>query len=230
MKYDYLFSYRGQLKDGFPVNPIIDNEKDKWLEFIEKKGILKQYIPRLKNKPFKRDEALAEITSAYFLEKKLGYPVTDWHVSTSFGKNIDFIILYKNKKVYCEVNSPSWLKDIENDKRTIRKKKPKYINAEVITFDTVKDIREAIKNKYKKFLLNEINLLILKPDKHVGFLEWPGCLIDKALFEDKWGYFKTKNYENLSALLILEYKIISDKIEYQHKFYTNRNAKKPFPE
>ena len=83
----------------------------------------------------------------------MGYTVIDWHAQTINNKDIDFVILHKNKRIYCEVNSPSWLKDIEKDKRSIRKKKPKYINGEVITTDSAAP-RCEISNQFLKILIN----------------------------------------------------------------------------
>jgi len=59
------------------INDNWKKEINKWLVFIENKGELERFVPRLtKMNNSKRDEALTEISSAYLLENELNFIVT----------------------------------------------------------------------------------------------------------------------------------------------------------
>jgi len=107
MLFDKVFvnpKWRG--KDSFPSCMEFKVEINKWIEFIKCKNQLERYIPRINDSAAKRDEALAEICSAYVVEEVLKYPIIDWEVETVSNKNVDFIIESNNKKYFCEVKSP----------------------------------------------------------------------------------------------------------------------------
>jgi len=91
------------------INDNWKKEINKWLVFIRNKGELKRFIPRLtKMNNSKRDEALAEISSAYLLENELNFVVIGWEVPTKNNKNVDFVIEEKVNEIFCEVKSPGW--------------------------------------------------------------------------------------------------------------------------
>ena len=83
------------------------------------------------------------------------------------------------------------------------------------------------------------NLVILTPDLIVNPSVNSNTGIDPdiytALYEDEKvynekGYFKNKDYENIGGILILvcELRSFTSKFEYQHGFFENKNAKRPF--
>ena len=83
------------------INDSWKKEIDRWLVFIENKGELKRFISRLtKMDSSKRDEALAEISSAYLLENELNFIIIGWEVPTKNNKNVDFVIKKKQMKYF----------------------------------------------------------------------------------------------------------------------------------
>ncbi len=55
-------------QDAYPAWPIVADEHERWLEFINGKGELRRFLPRLRDRAAQRDDALAEIAVGYFLE------------------------------------------------------------------------------------------------------------------------------------------------------------------
>jgi len=226
--FDTIFS-----KPKWSVCNEMKNEINKWLVFIQNKNQLKRYLPRLKDYKTRRDEALAEICSAYVIEVKLKYPVIRWEEKTVGGKDIDFIIRDGLDEIYCEVKSPGWESELKKKERLSgRKGLPKHINGESRPIAPWRAIRYALKKSYPKFLPNCKNLVIVNDDLFVKILDFPEN-IDIALFEDtgiynnEKGYFVSNDFENIGGILILNWGL-KTRIEYRYKFIANKNSKKPF--
>ena len=218
------------------INDSWKKEIDKWLVFIENKGELKRFIPRLtKVDNNKRDEALAEISSAYLLENELNFVVTGWEMPTKNNKNVDFVIEEKVNEIFCEVKSPGW--EGELSKKEImegRKDQRKYIPSECRFFGHWKNIRYAIKKAYPKFLSNCKNLVIIQDDLFVSILDFPTKTpIAIALYEEtgqynnEKGYFANSDYENVGGILFIDINPTNSK-KYKIKFFPNENSKMPF--
>lgn len=218
------------------INDSLKKEIDKWLVFIENKGELKRFIPRLtKMDSSKRDEALAEISSAYLLENELNFIVTGWEVPTRNNKNVDFVIESKVNKIFCEVKSPGWERELlKKELIEGRKDQRKYIPSEWRSFGHWKNIRYAIKKAYPKFLSNYKNLVIIQDDLFVSILDFPTDIqIEIALFEDQSvynnekGVFTNSDYENVGGILFIDINPTNSK-KYKIKFFPNENSKIPF--
>jgi hypothetical protein len=212
------------------------NEIEKWLLYINNKGELNRFLPRLtKMDSRKINEVLAEISSAYLLESILNLKVTGWEVPTSSDKNVDFTIDLNSEEVYCEIKSPSWQSELsKKEKLGIRKAQGKYKKNEVRFFGHWKNIRYAIKKAYPKFLSNCKNLLIIQDDLFVSILDFPTKTpIDIALYEEigqynnEKGYFANSDYENIGGILFIDINPTSSK-KYKFKFFPNESSKIPF--
>jgi len=213
------------------------NEIEKWLLYINNKGELNRFLPRLtKIDSRKINEVLAEISSAYLLESILNLKVTGWEVPTSSDKNVDFTIDLNSEEVYCEVKSPSWQSELsKKEKLGIRKAQGKYKKNEVRFFGHWKNIRYAIKKAYPKFLSNCKNLVIINDDLFVGILDFPtDTAIKIGLFNNGIAYGATKgifinrDYENIGGVLFININPTSRKKIYKYKFFTNPNALKSY--
>lgn len=234
MLFDTVFhnpKWRG--KDDFPSCDEWEHEYNNWLLFIQAKNQLVRYLPRLNDSKTRRDEALAEICSAYAIEVKLKYPAIRWEEKTIAGKDVDFVIQHGSNEIYCEVKSPGWESELEQEERIKgRKDLPKYINGEARSFAPWRAIRHALKKSYPKFLPNCKNLVIVNDDLIVRILDVP-LHIDIALFEDmgtydgEKGYFANSHFENIGGVLILDCRLMTG-IEYRYRFVANRNSKEPF--
>jgi hypothetical protein len=212
------------------------NEIEKWLLYINNKGELNRFLPRLtKMDSRKINEVLAEISSAYLLEIILNLKVTGWEVPTSSDKNVDFTIDLNSEEVYCEVKSPSWQSELsKKEKLGIRKAQGKYKKNEVRFFGHWENIRYAIKKAYPKFLSHCKNLVIIKDDLWVNILDFPTEIpINIALYEEtgqynsEKGYFANSDYENVGGILFIDINPTNSK-KYKIKFFPNENSKIPF--
>ena len=219
------------------INDNWKKEINKWLVFIKNKGELKRFIPRLtKMNNSKRDEALAEISSAYLLENELNFVITGWEVPTKNNKNVDFVIKGNSDEIFCEVKSPGW--EGELSKKEIlegRKDQSKYKHLEWRSFAHWKNIRYAIKKAYPKFLSNCKNLLIIQDDLFVQILDFPtDTQIEIALFEkqgiydNEKGVFINNDYANVGVVLFIDINPSSQESIYKYKFEDNPNALKPY--
>ena len=218
-------------------NESLKNEIEKWLLYIKNKGELDRYLPRLtKMNSRKINEALAEISSAYLLEVKLNFKVTDWDVPTIRDQNVDFTIALYSKDVYCEVKSPSWQSELsDKEKLGIRKAQGKYKRNEVRFFGHWRNIRYAIKKAYPKFLSNCYNLVIIQDDLIVPILNFPTDIqIEIALFEkqgiydNEKGVFINNDYANVGGVLFIDINPSSQENIYKSKFKDNPNALKKY--
>jgi len=213
------------------------SEIEKWLLYINNKGELDRFIPRLtKMNSRKINEALAEISSAYSLESIFNLKVTGWEVPANGDKNVDFTIDLNSEEVYCEVKSPSWQSELsKKEKLGIRKAQGKYKKNEVRFFGHWKNIRYAIKKAYPKFLNNCKNLVIIQDDLWVNILDFPTDIqIEIALFNNGIGYggikgvFISGDYENVGGVLFININPSSQESIYKYKFVDNPNALKPY--
>jgi hypothetical protein len=95
MRIDFML-FDKILGDSDIINDNWKKEIDKWLVFIENKGELKRFIPRLiKMNNSKRDEALAEISSAYLLENELNFVMFN-----GVFTNSHFLLLFSFKLIF----------------------------------------------------------------------------------------------------------------------------------
>ena len=65
-------------QDGYPAFEHITDEHERWLEYVDAKAQLGRFLPRLRDRARQRDEALAEIAVAYFLERHASLPIVEW--------------------------------------------------------------------------------------------------------------------------------------------------------
>ena len=190
-------------KDQFPSVARRD-DVIKWLEYLDGKSQFPRYLPRLKDTPAKRDEALAEIYAAYFIEKYAGYPITAWEPPGNNGKQGEFSFGFDGKGIFCEVKSPGWEREIVEREgvNSLRLNQPKYIRGEGGSFDNSSYVQDTVLKAYPKFPINQSTLLILVDDFKVPLSDDP---IDmwKALFKENVGCFTTNQFCNLGAIGVL---------------------------
>lgn len=237
MVFDTVFSKpKWHGKDEFPSCAEWKNEVNMWLLFVQDRGQLERYAPRLNDSKTRRDEALAEIVSAYVAEVQLGYPVIAWERETIGGRDVDFVIHDKDAgDIFCEVKSPGWESEISQEERLGgRKDLPKYINRDGRSIAPWQNVRYAIGRAYPKFLPTCKNLVVLYNDLFVPILSIP-LNIDIALFDDsrigyggEKGYFTDKTFENVGGILFIDCQLPAAGITYRKRFVANPNAKETF--
>ena len=228
MLFDKVFTKNWN--DSFLHDKIMKEEINKWLIFVKNKGQLDRFIPRLNSKRTQRDETLAEIASAYLMEVRLKYPIIKWEEKTVNNRDVEFVIKYLNDHIYCEVKSPGWESELsDKEKKSSRKKLPKYLNGESRTYSLIEPIQATIRKAYPKFSEKYKNLLIINSDFFVNVFD-DEDEIHLALYEKDTGYFTNKDFSNLGGILFFEFYHSSgkNKIDYKYKFFPNDNAKKKF--
>lgn len=191
-------------KDQFPSNELSRDRVVRWLEYVDSKSQFDGFLPRLKDSPDKRDECLAEITAAYFIEACAGYPITTWEPAGNNGKLGEFSFTFGSKEIFCEVKSPGWEREVVEREgvKSPRLNQPKYIRGEGGSFDNSLYVRDTVLKAYPKFPIKQPTLLILVDDFKVALSDDP---IDmwKALFKENVGCFTTNHFCNLGAIGVL---------------------------
>lgn len=231
-------------RDAFPSNDLWIREVNRWLEFIKSQGRFGHYLPKLRDLPDKRNEALAEVAVAYFLVQKKGHKIIDWEPVGKDGKRGEFLLLLDDgSKVFCEVKSPGWESDFANrDKKSERLKMPKYINGEAGGFDNKTSLRYVIECKaYPKCPDDCLTLVIIADDFMISLVDDKYRLPEVLFYEQRKppyvdenpnGIFVTKAFENLSAVSRLNFDcyVGGGQIQYSWAFYKNSNARNKFNE
>ena len=227
-------------KDAFPSTLEWELEVNKWIVFIKNNGQLERFLPRLKDMPDKRDEALAEISTAYFISEIKESKIIKWEPKGVDNKTGEFTFtICDGKEVFCEVKSPGWEADIVRRNRDYtRLEKPKHMNGEARFFNNATDIRQAIEKAYPKLPNNTLTLLVIRDDLWVS-LNDDLFGAKEALFYEKLlppytdtkenGCFISTEFENLSGMATLNVEL-SSKMKYCWKLYHNPHALNKFPD
>lgn len=223
-------------RDDFPSTPAWKQEVEKWLEFLKRNNQLERFLPRLKSKPNLRDEALAEINAAFYIDAYLDCPIVDWEPKGSGRSTLEFAFQWNDDIIVLgEVKSPGWEGEIVEEEgiNSSRKQEEKIRSGETRRIAPWKNIRETIKKAYPKFFKDQPSLLIINDDLFVSPLDFPNN-IEIALFCEKGrgehgpesylsedGYFFTEEYQNLGGILFLQVVQTREKIEYKAKLVRN---------
>ena len=252
-KYPLLYKILENAKwkgtDDFPADELWASEHEKWLEFVISKNQLNRFLPRLtKQDSRKKDEAFAEINSAYFLEAIQGFPISEWEPTGVGRSKGDFLLNVNSIFIFCEVKSPGWEAEIISSQgfMTPRLSLPKYINGEVKGVDNSIAIRNAIDKDYKDLSSDKPTLLIFNDDLwfsvfneiSVSDSENLPLSIYRALYYEPLpppytdtkptGYFKTDLYKHLSGILFLNV-INNGQIRYKYAIFENHMALNKLP-
>ncbi|HMX42780.1 MAG TPA: hypothetical protein PKB12_03590 [Elusimicrobiota bacterium] len=218
------------------IHPFWRVEISEWLRYINEKNQSERFIPRLTPlRPRQRDETLAEIYSAFFIERVLRYPVIDWERKTVGGRDVDLVVQSGVNEIYCEVKSPGWESELtDEEKKSTRKEKPKYINAEARSFAPWLAIRSAVKKATPKFINGKQNLVIVNDDLFIS----PASLdyqsqhnVDIALrysgstiYGGEKGLFCQDAYRIVGGVLLIQSQCRSDGIHRLCRLELNPNA------
>lgn len=210
--------------DMYPSWDEFAKELEAFLGMLEVENRLDLYLPKLKTKWKKRDEALAELRVAYFF-KRSGYSIVEWepagNIVNKNTKRGEFTLRRDGESAFfVEVKSPGW--ESELSPREIdagRAKQPKFIPGQVGggAVSPNKTIHMSIDKAYEKFLDTCPNLLVVADDLHFPLQFGGECFAQIALYDKSGGYgaqgyFTSKKYERLGGVAILDY-------AYLHTYY-----------
>jgi hypothetical protein len=224
-------------QDDYPAWAEWADEDEQRLEFIRNAGRLDHYLPRLRGPAKRRDEARAEVTAAYFLEKLCGLPIIEWEPRGRGTTRGDFLVdLGPAGQMFVEVKSPGWEAEIAKaeGQDTARLRRPKYVHAEALTTAPWASVRTAVAKAYRKMPASISTLLIIHDDLMVPLSEWLKPVqialyceradghTDGYLAED--GCFVGHRYECLGAVGILNVELKGAISEYRFTLFRNPNA------
>jgi len=233
--------WKGQ--DDFPYDSLAQSEPEKWLSYMKKKGWVDSYFPRLtKMNINKRDEALAEICGAFFLEEKKGFVIKEREPEGANNKRGEFILSISEVDIFCEVKSPGWESEIVKKEgvSSPRLQQGKYLSVEGRWGDDSESIRQVINKAYEKLPDDKVSLLIIVDDFwrslfHQLTME---ITLNKALYYKSRSYpcqdppsgcFVSDNLRNLSGVLFIKIKKENNQFVYQNKLCINSFATVTFP-
>src|SRR5207244_13539958 len=78
-------------QDDYPSWIEVADEHERWLQFVDGKGDLARFLPRLRYRAGQRDDALAEIAVGYFLERHAGLPIVGWEPPGANGNTGEYL-------------------------------------------------------------------------------------------------------------------------------------------
>lgn len=235
--YDVSQGARWIDEDQFPAWAEWADEVEKWLHFLRERGALTFYLPRLRDRAARRDEALSEIKVAYFLETRCGLPIIEWEPSGACGQKGEFLVgLRSGGRMFVEVKSPGWEAEVfaAQGPCSPRLRMPKYLDGEGGSTDPVTPVRKAVAKAYPKLPESMPTLLIIADDLKVALNSWPDTVEIALYCERAEGYtagylaedgcFVGQRYERLGAVGILNVELKGASPEYRFTLFRNPGA------
>lgn len=157
-------------KDDYPAFTDWADRHEKWLGFIDRKGQLARFLPRLRGKPTQRDETLAEIGVAHFLEVESDLLILEWEPLGADGKLGEFLVdVGESVPVFIEVKSPGWEGDLLKQGADLaRIERPKWLSTQSSSgFADASAIGDSIRKAYPKMTGVVPSLLVVSDDLHL---------------------------------------------------------------
>jgi hypothetical protein len=242
-------------QDGYPAWSFVADEHEQWLKLIETRAGqagLDHYVNKLQEEAKRRDEFLAELAVAYFLDARCGLPIVRLEPPGAAGKTGEFLVQLPDKReMFVEVKSPGWESQVVQDEvatlggkplrgRPDRLNQPKYVHGETRSYNHTQCVRDTVAKAYPKMLDTAPTLLVINDDlvpsltdsldmvKHALFGK---RLIDPqhpaAQYQPRWwqddGCFLDHRYERLGAVGVFSC-VPEDPYRYSFKLFQNPHA------
>jgi hypothetical protein len=221
-------------EDEFPAAPEWADEHERWLAFVEAKGELARFIPRLKKNAYQRDRTFSEIGIAYYLEEQRSLPIIEWEPTGNGVKTGEYLVQGPTGPIFVEVKTAGWQKDImeAEGRQSPRLSQPKYINAEARSVAPWAAIRNAIANAYPKFASTVPSLLVIRDDYSISLdtfnkdiaLFCPGRGKQAGGYLAENGYFLDSRFERLGGIAIIRFELGQSGLRYNFFISHNPNA------
>ena len=215
--------------DSYPAWPSYADECEQLLRFLDEKGQLNRFLPRLRSKKQQRDEALNEIRIAYFFTAN-GFPVVRWEPCDAPPKDVEFEISTGTETVYVEVKSPGWESELSDwEKREGRAKEEKYrdeIEGRCVSPEEV--IRRTVEKALPKFSGTVPSLVAITDDCFVSLGDWGPIPLEMALTESSVafgkGLFHDPKYSTVGGVFCFWVSAASAAVKFRFLFLQNPNA------
>lgn len=220
----------------YPAWPAVADEHERWLQFLDAKRRLGNYLPRLRGRAHNRDEALAEIATAYFLDRHCGLAIDQWEPPGLGHRQGEFLVrLPGGRPTFVEVKSPGWEAEIAQvaGGPTPRLYQPKYQAGEGGATAPWASVRHAVKKAHPQLPDTLPTLLVIHDDLKVGLNDWltnveiglycprgRGIHPTGYLAED--GCFVGPTYPNLGAVGVLNVNFpVGEGVRYRFTLFDN---------
>ncbi|MBD3379135.1 MAG: hypothetical protein GF408_01570 [Candidatus Omnitrophica bacterium] len=194
-----------------------------WVEYLRDKSGLDTYSSRLLAR--EREDALAEIQAAYFLETKLGCKQEEWQVPNLSSGAADFSFRdHDDLLCFCEVKRPSWKNQVVKSKgKQAQRLRGPRCKTEAYWGDPMVDIKDKIKSSYSQMDKDRPNVLIFMCDNlRIGHSPVGSpMMFTLALQEDNVEMALLKRYPFISSVLALHIRSEDGRINYAYEYRAN---------
>ena len=216
-------------QDAFPGSELAADGIEEWLRFIESTGRLGHYLPRLRDRAAVRDEALAEIQAAYFLDRQ-GHPVVTWDPPKGPRGVCEFCVAVAGAvpTMAVEVKAPGWEADITADvlrSEPNRRKQPKYkACVESRWTGPWERVRKAVEDACEQLPATIPTLLVINDDLVLNLNRFPIDVVWGTLYERRSGRpgcFADATFDGLGAVGILNIEYRNIGATFTFRLYEN---------
>jgi len=216
-------------QDASPGSDLAADAIEEWLGFIKSSGRLDHYLPRLRDRAAVRDEALAEIQVAYFLDRQ-GYPVVSWDPPKGARGVCEFCAAVSGPvpTMAVEVKAPGWEAEITDEmlrKEPDRRTQPKYKPyAETRPSGPWERVRKAIEDACEQLPATMPALLIINDDLVLNLNRFPIDVVWGALYERRSGRpgcFTDPTFAGLGAVGVLNVEYGDTGARFTFRLYEN---------
>jgi hypothetical protein len=219
-------------RDAYPAWSRVADEHERWLMFIHGHGETQRFLPRLRAGARQRDETLAELGVAYFLEARCGLRIRAWEPPGVDGRTGDCLAaLPDGRSMFVEVKAPGWESEVEPEERRARLQKGKYVHAEAGSAAPWSSVWQAVKKAYSKLPADRPTMVVLLDDHFVSLNDWPPAAIEAALlappglYHAEEGLFVSEKHERLGAIGILNVDFPTGHVDSRWRFRIFRNPR-----
>jgi len=212
-------------------------EIERWLEHVDGTGALTRFLPVLRGPQAQCESGLAEISTAYFLERRCGLPIIKWEPVGAGNRRGEFLVrLQSGGSMFVEVKSPGWEQEIaqEQGQNSPRLNRPKHIQGEARATAPWASVRHAVAKAYPK-MPDHLSTLLIINDDLMGSLVDLLATVDIALYCPRAqghtigyladdGCFATSQFERLGAVGIFQVQFPDTAPRYRFDLFENPRA------
>ena len=209
-----------QVAQDFPSTQEWANEFELALQMTQKAGVFESFLRRLGDG---ERGVWGELWAAWFFSK-IGFQISQWEPEYVKGRPGDLEINLPNgPPVFVEVKSPDWRGELaQSEREDGRKAQPKYINAEVRSFNNVDPVLHSLDKAQPKLKPGKPNLVTIVDNLFVSPTESIKPFL--AMFRSK---FAQRSYCKVSGVVFLKPVLIGEKLEYRVFVEPGRGAGLP---
>ncbi|MCP4545814.1 MAG: hypothetical protein GY835_05030 [bacterium] len=192
----------------FPAHQCWADEFERALQMLDKEGVLSDFVDRLS---MGERGVWAEVWAAYYFDQQR-FRFCRWQPEYVAGRPGDMEVSLDNSSpVFVEVKRPGWQGELSSEELdTGRADRPKYINAEVRSFDNVTPIMYSLRKALPKLREYSANIIVVVDDMFVSPLE-----THDSIFRDQFrAALHDCEFMYISGVLLLKPVLYTECVEY----------------